>query len=153
MARTEVSRTIEAPVDRVFDTVAHIERFSKAVPHITSVEFLTESHRGVGTRFTETRVLRGRQATTTLEVTDYVENEMVRLVADEGGTIWDTVFTVAPVEGDAQQSTTSTTLTMVMDASPYTLMAKILNPLTKGIVRRAIGGDLDAVKAYCETGS
>lgn len=145
MARTEVTRMIEAPASMVFDTVAHIERYSKAVPHITEVEFLTEQREGVGTRFAETRVMRGRQATTTLEVTEYVEHERIRLVSDEGGTIWDTVFTVTSVD-QAEQAE----LKMVMDARPYTFVAKIVNPLTKGIIRRAIEGDMDSVKAYCE---
>ena len=143
MSRTAISRTIKAPVEQVFDTVAHIENFSTAVPHITAVEFLSEQKRGVGTRFRETRVLRGRQATTELEVTEYVANQCIRIVSDEGGTIWDTVFTVTGVEE-------GTRLDMVMDASAYKLLSKLFNPLMKGIIRRAIKGDLDAVKAYCE---
>ena len=145
MSRTAVARTIDASVERVFDTVAHIENFSTAVPHIIDVEFLSEQRRGVGTRFRETRAFRGRQATTELEVTEYVKNELVRLVSDEGGTIWDTVFTVTGVEE-------GTRLDMVMDASAYKFTAKLLNPLLKGIIARAIKGDMDAVKAYCEGG-
>lgn len=143
MAQTSVDRTIDAPVEQVFDTVAHIDRYAKAIPHITEVEFLTEQHEGVGTRFAETRVMRGRQATTTLEVTEYVENERVRLVADEGGTVWDTLFTF-------REAGSGTKLEMVMDARPHSLLARIVNPLTKGIIRKAIEGDMDAVKAYCE---
>jgi uncharacterized membrane protein len=152
MARTEVTRTIDAPVGEVFDTVAHIDSYSKAVPHITEVEFLTEQRRGVGTRFSETRVLRGRQASTTLEVTEYVAGERIRLVSDEGGTIWDTVFTVSEVEVEVglEADAERTRLHMAMDARPYTFIAKILNPLTRGIIRRSIEGDMDAVKAYCE---
>ena len=146
MAQTEVTRTIDAPAASVFDVVAHIDRYSKAVPHITKVEFLTEQRKGVGTRFTETRVLRGRQATSTLEVTEYVEDERVRLVSDEGGTVWDTTFRVSPLDDQPESSR----LDLVMDARPYTFVAKIMNPLTKGIIRRAIEGDVDAVKAYCE---
>lgn len=143
MSQTGVSRVIDAPVEHVFDTVAHIENFSKAVPHITDVEFLSEQRRGVGTRFRETRVLRGRQASTELEVTEYVENERIRLVADEGGSIWDSTFTVTP-DGEG------TKLSLVMEARPHTLVARILNPLTKGIIRKSIEGDMDAVKAFCE---
>ena len=138
-----VTRVINAPRERVFDVVAHIEHFSKAVPHITSVEYVTDKRRGVGTRFRETRILRGRQATTELEVTEYVENERIRLVADEGGTIWDTTFTVA-------DSGAGTTLDMVMDAKAYKLHARIVNLLVKPMIGKAIDGDMDAVKAYCE---
>ncbi|MEL7155904.1 MAG: SRPBCC family protein, partial [Actinomycetota bacterium] len=96
MTVTTVSRTINAPAEHVFDVVAHIENFSRAVPTITDVEFLTDQRRGVGTRFRETRVMGRRQASTELEVTEYEGGRRIRLVADEGGSIWDSVFTTEP---------------------------------------------------------
>lgn len=143
MARTVVTRTINASAKNVFDAVAHIENFSKAVPHITNIEFLTETRTGVGTRFRETRLMRGREATTELEVTEYVENERIRLVSDQGGTIWDTVFTITPKDEQTE-------LTMVMDANAYKVLAKIMNPLIKGMINKAIEADMDSVKSYCE---
>ena len=143
MTQFATKRTIDAPVDRVFETVAHIENFQQAIPHITNVEFLTESHTGVGTGFRETRLMRGREATTELEVTEYEPNQRVRLVSDAGGTVWDTVFVVRP-SGDGSE------LSMVMDARPYKLMARIVNPVISRMITTAIEADLDAVKAYCE---
>ena len=43
MSRTTVRRTIDAPSDFVFRTVAEIENFSTAIPHIVDVEFLLMS--------------------------------------------------------------------------------------------------------------
>jgi uncharacterized membrane protein len=143
MAQHVATRTIAAPVDRVFATVAHIDRFQEAVPHITNVEFLTETRSGVGTRFRETRLMRGREASTELEVTEYVQDERVRLVSDAGGTVWDTVFTV-------QASGSGTELSMVMDARPYKLTALVVNPMISRMLTKALETDMDAVKAYCE---
>lgn len=143
MTVTTVSRTIKAPVERVFDAVAHIENFSEAVSTITNVEFLSEQRRGVGTRFRETRVMGRREATTELEVTEYEPGERIRLMAEEGGSTWDSVFTTK-----ADDDGTLLELTMV--ATPHTMAARLLNPLTKGMVAKAIRGDMDAVKAYCE---
>jgi uncharacterized membrane protein len=143
MAQYVATRTIAAPVDRVFATVAHIDRFQEAVPHITNVEFLTETRSGVGTRFRETRLMRGREASTELEVTEYVQDERVRLVSDAGGTVWDTVFTV-------QASGSGTELSMVMDARPYKLTARVVNPMISRMLTKALETDMDAVKAYCE---
>jgi ribosome-associated toxin RatA of RatAB toxin-antitoxin module len=50
MPETRATRIIAAPPARVFESVAHIENFSKAVAGITNVEFLSESTTGVGTR-------------------------------------------------------------------------------------------------------
>jgi carbon monoxide dehydrogenase subunit G len=143
VSNVTVSRRIEAPVDFVFRTVAEIERFSEAVPHILRVEFLSEVKSGVGARFRETRMMMGREASTELEVTEYVENERVRIVSEAGGALWDTVFTVAP---DGQ----GTELKMVMDAQPRTMSARMTMPLIMGAVRKAVEQDMDAVKAYCE---
>ncbi|MHC4817139.1 MAG: SRPBCC family protein, partial [Planctomycetota bacterium] len=99
MGRTTVSRTIEAPIETVFDTVAHIENFSKAIPDIVNVEFLSDVRSGVGTHFRETRRMRGKEVSVELAVTEYVENDHIRIVSDTHGTVWDTVFTVEPATG------------------------------------------------------
>ena len=145
MTTTTITRTIHAPVGAVFEVVSDISRFSEAVPHIVGVEFLTESKVGVGTRFRETRMMGKREASTVLEVTEYVKNERVRLVSDAGGTVWDSLFTVTPV-GDGR----STRLGLVMEARPYRLLARVFVPLMKGMVGKAVAGDMDAVKGWVE---
>ena len=138
-----VSRTIEAPLDLVFQTVGDVRNFRQAVPHITNVEFLTEQQCGAGTRFRETRTMKGREHSVELEVTEFVENERIRLVSDAGGTIWDTVFSVSPREGQVE-------LTMQMDVRPYRLLARMMIPLVRGMVVKGVTADMDAVKAFCE---
>ena len=137
---------ISAPIDRVFDTIADPVNYTRAVPQITKVEFLTDQRSGVGTRFRETREMRGREAATELEVTEYVVNERVRLVSRAGGTVWDSVFTVTPTEDFRD-----TRLDLVMEARPYRLLARVFVPLMKGVVAKAVAGDMDAVKAYLES--
>lgn len=146
MSRTTVSRQIQAPIAKVFETVAHIENFQKVIPDITNVEFLSEEKTGVGARFIETRNMNGKSASVELEVKEYVPNDMIRIVSDVHGTVWDTSFTVKN-QGD------KTELTMVMDANAYKLLPKLMNPLIKGMIRKAIEKDMDEVKRYCESNS
>ena len=87
--------------------------------------------------------MKGKEAVTELEVTEYIENDRVRLVADSHGTIWDTVFTV-------RTENTQTELTMKMDSKAYKLLPKLINPLIKGMIKKAIMKDMDSVKTYCE---
>ncbi len=144
MGTTTVTRTVRASQKSVFEAVSHIENFSKIVPAITKVEFLSENKTGVGARFKETRLMGKREGTTTLEVTEYVPHERTRIVSDEGGTIWDTTFTVTPAgEGEVE-------LKMVMEANAYKFLAKLINPLIKGMIKKFIESDMDAVKAHCE---
>lgn len=143
MTRITVARTIAAPAEAVFGAVTDFDRLSEIDPQIVGVEYLTESRRGLGTRFRETRDMNGRQLVTELEVTEYVPNERARMVADTHGTIWDTVFTVEPAGGGVE-------LTIAMDARPHKWLPKLMNPLMKPMFRRGMERHIDKVKGYCE---
>ena len=52
--------------------------------------------------------------------------------------------------GPAAESEGQTLLTMAMDARAYKFLPRLLNPLIKGMVKKAIEADMDSVKAYCE---
>ncbi|MCB2199128.1 SRPBCC family protein [bacterium] len=143
MSRITLTKSIDAPLELVFRTIAHIEEFAEAVPEIVNVEFLSAERTGVGTKFRETRHIRKREASTILEVTEYEENEHVRIVSEVSGTIWDTIFRV-------RQQAGGTLLSMEMEARTDKVINKILNTLFGGIIKRAIAADLDAVKAFCE---
>ena len=143
MPTIRVVRSIAAPLELVFTTVADITQFRQAIPHIVNVEFLSATRSGVGTRFRETRLMNGKEMPTELEVTEYVKNDRIRLVADSHGTIWDTLFTVRSDQG-------RTELTMVMEAKGYKLLAKIMNLLICRLVAKAVEQDMDSVKTFCE---
>lgn len=143
MGRTVVSRTIDAPVTDVFRVVSEIENYSKAVPWITKVEILTDAKKGVGTKFRETRLMGSKEATTELEVTEFVENERIRLVSDSHGTVWDSVFVTKEVAG-------KTELTLTMEGKPHSTLAKMMVPMMKPMLEKALAKDMDAVKAFCE---
>lgn len=146
MSRWVATRAIAAPVPLVFATVADITRYSQAIPHVVRIEFLSETHLGVGTRFRETRLMKGREACTELEVTEWVQDDHVRLVAGSHGTTWDSVFAVAPAPD-------GTVLTLTMDGRAAALLPRIMMVLIHGMVQRAVEGDMDAVKAFCERGA
>ena len=143
MSTIKVTRQIQAPVEDVFRTVSDIRNYSKAVPDIVDVEFLSDTKSGVGTRFKETREFKGREAATVLEVTEYVENDHIRIVSDTQGTIWDSIFTVSEKDGGCE-------LTLEMEARPYKFFSKITTPIMKGFIQKALVKDMDAVKEYCE---
>lgn len=143
MAEVATVRNIDAPPQQVFDVISNIENLQEVNPNIVAVEFLSDSRTGVGTRFRETRRIGKREATTTLEVTEYEAPNHLRIISDEGGTIWDTVFTVDERAGGS-------TLRVRMDIRPYRMMARLMTPIAKRMVQTAIDNDMDGVKAYCE---
>jgi uncharacterized protein YndB with AHSA1/START domain len=145
MRQIQAFRTIAAPAQRVFQSVADIREYSKVQPAIVKVEFLTPSQSGVGTRFRETRRMGSRDVATELEVTEHQPPERVRFVSNSGGATWDTLFTVQ--SGDTPSSSR---LNMTMIAKPNNLLARIMLPLIFGMVRKAVEADLDQVKSACE---
>ncbi len=144
MATIKIIKEIDAPVETVFTTVADIREFSKAIPHILRVEFLSDRKSGKGTKFRETREINGKEISNILEVTEYKKPEYIRIISDSQGTIWDTKFVVT-------ESNSHTLLTMTMDARANTWIAKIMNPMLKYFIKKEIQKDIKAVKAYCES--
>ena len=61
-------------------------------------------------------------------MTEWVENDLVQIVSDEGGTIWETVFTVTLA---AEQ----TELILTMDAKSYKLLSKLMNFFIMGMIK------------------
>jgi len=143
MSKTFISIDIDAPVENVFGALANIETFPDRAEAIASVEFLSDQKRGVGTRFRETRIMNGRENVAELEVTEQIENERIRMVCDEGGTVWDTVFLT-------NRSGDRTRLEMTMDARPYKLMAKLTIPIVNLMIKKFIRQDMEEIKAWCE---
>ncbi len=143
MKTIETTRTTSAPLATAFETISDVRNFHKAVPHITNIEFLSEQQHGIGTRFNETRVMNGKEHTVELEVTEFAENEGVRLVYIAGGTKWDTTFTVSEAQGSVE-------IKMVMLVEPQNMMARMTVPMILGMVRKGVEADMDSVKTYCE---
>lgn len=144
MKRLYASREIAASPDFVFRTVSDVRNFQNAVSHIIHVEFLSDQHCGVGTRFRETRLVNGREQTVEIEVAELVDNKRVRMISDAGGTIWDSLFTVSV-------NSPTITLGMTMEIQPYKMVAKLITPLISGLVLKGVEADMDAVKVYCES--
>ena len=126
-------------------TISNPSNFRDAVPHITKVDFLSDQKTGIGTRFRETRVMNGREESVELEITEYEENSLVRMISDAGGTIWDTVFTVSENSGNVEMK-------MKMDIKPHTMLARVMNVIIRRMVVKGVEDDMDAIKAYCEAG-
>lgn len=143
MSTITVTRRIQAPVEVVFKTISDIRNFSKAVPDITDIEFLSDQKTGLGARFKETREFKGKKMSTILEVTEFEEDERIRIVSDTQGTVWDSVFMLTDLDG-------GTELTLEMHAKPYKLSARFTNSFIKGFMKKALAKDMDAVKNYCE---
>lgn len=143
MTRVTVEGAVAARPETVFRAVTDVEHLPELDDQIVGIEFLTDQRSGRGTRFRETRSMNGREMVTELEITEWVEGERARMVADTHGTVWDTLFTVRPDGAGC-------VLVIDMDARPHKLLPRIMNPLMKRFFRKGIEGHVEKVRAHCE---
>lgn len=146
MAKFTVTKTIAAPIERVFAAASDFPNAAKFIQGIKKVEMLTEGKIGVGTRFRETRVMFKREATETMEVSTFEPPRSYTLGCTSHGCRYATSFTLEPRGKETE-------VQMRFDATPLTFMAKVLGvifaPMMKSVVRE-ITKDLDDLKAHCE---
>jgi len=136
-------RTINAPPDLVFRTVADPIEFQRAVGADPNIEFLTSRHAGVGARFRATRANKGRRMTFEQEVTQYESGHLVRMVNVTHGVLWDSVF---EVHGNDRAST----LALTMKSKTGNPVRQLMMLLISSMVQRALDKDMDATKGYAE---
>jgi hypothetical protein len=149
MASFTLTRRVAADPAAVFGVVTDIDRFPAIIPEIRRIEKLTPGPVGVGTRFRETRLMFGREATETFEVAEFVPHTRFTMTAMSCGAEYRCEHRFTPDGG-------GTTLELEIRMRPVTLFAKLMAPLgwlMMGTMKKAIGKDLDAVAAAAERGS
>ena len=141
---------IDAPRERVFQAFSDFPNAAKMVEGIDRVEMLTEGPARKGTRFKETRTMMKRQATEEFEVVEFEPPALLSLRCGSCGMEYVARQRFSP-DG------AGTRVDFVMTSKARTLGAKIMSPviglMMKGMMTKAMQGDLDQIKAYIETGA
>lgn len=142
MVKYVVKRFIAAPRDACFEVAADFENAAHTVEDITKVEMLTDGPVSVGTRFRETRVMMGREATEEMEVTFFEPSKRYVLGAKSCGTRFES-------ELRFEDHGSGTNAIMTIAAEAETIRAKVLGfvmrPMMKRVMMRCIAKDLDDV--------
>ena len=149
LSSISIDRLIDASPERVFAHATNVEAWAEIVPAITKIELLTPGPVQVGTRFRETRIMMGREATEEMEFLVLDSPTQYVLGAESHGSRYRTTLNLTPV-GE------STKLTMTFAAEPLTFMAKAMSFLMKPFMKKLLNlcaKDLDAIKAHIESGA
>ena len=147
MSELNFSRTINAPVEVVFEAFADVHGFADRVDGIERVEVLTDGPVGLGTRFRETRIMFGKEATEEMEFTRFEKDQAITVSANSCGSHFDTIFQFQP-QGDC------TDVNIKMVIVPTTFVAKLMSPLgflMQGTMKKMMNSDFDQIQAYCES--
>jgi carbon monoxide dehydrogenase subunit G len=158
MAAVTVERRVDAPIPRVWDVATDIEGSPAVLSGVDTVTVLdTGSGRdgrlGVGTRWQETRTLRGRAATEEMWVTEVQPLRSYTVEAESHGHHYVSTFRFD--DAGRTERGPATLVTLGFDARPLGRVGRWLAPLTLRLVRRtvasALAKDLEDLARAAET--
>ena len=147
MAAITATSHVAAPIERGFKVYTELEKAVERIPDIVALDMLTKGPFGEGTRWRETRVMFKKEATEEMWVTGFDPPKSYAVEANSHGMKYSTFFSFAP-EG------AGTKVTWSFSGTPQTLGTKIMSPifnvLMKGVMKKCMQRDMDALRAACE---
>lgn len=147
MSEIVVEEQIGASPEVVFAALTDYSKLADVLSAVVAFELLTDGPLGKGTRFRETRMMFGREATEEMEITEWDPPNGFVLEADNHGAHYRTAHTI-------QTSGDGSLLTFTFGATGANLFAKIMcvvmGPLMKKTLVRCIQQDLAELKQHLE---
>jgi len=145
-----VTRTVRAPVPRVWEVATDLAGMPAVMSGIERVEVLTDGPFSVGTRWRETRRMFGREASEEMRVVEAEAPNSYLVHADSHGMHYVTSFAFRAAGDD------TTEVTMAFGGEARSSMSKVLGfvtgPLSVRSVRKAVEQDLADLATACENG-
>ena len=140
---------IEKPLEDVWKTITDFKNCSNFIESIVKLEIIDEPKDTlIGFKWKETRVMFGKEATETMWITDYVENEYYQTRAESHGSIYLSKLSIERVEKH-------TKLTMSFSSEAQTFFVKIFSLamgfVIKGSMKKALTKDLNDIKTHVES--
>ena len=144
------SRHIDAPPEAVFRVFTDFDHATENVPSIKKLEIIEHGPSGAvgqGTKWRETRMMFGKEATETMWITRFDPPRGYTVESDSCGAHYMSNFAFRPENGGTQAQWT-------FEGQGKTFMARFLGavlfPMMKGVACKALNADLDALKAVAE---
>jgi carbon monoxide dehydrogenase subunit G len=139
----EFNEYIAKPPKEVFDLISNPVAGSKLMDNIKESKKLTDGPIGIGTKFRETRIVNGKEASADLLVSAYEPNSHVGISTEAEGIKVGYHYHLAP-EGQG----TRVKWICELDASG---LRKMMLPMVAGIMKKEDGDHLQKLKAHLET--
>ena len=150
MRSVRVATRIEAPPERVFALSADVPAFGDVVTGIERIEMLTDGPVGPGTRWRETRVMFGKEATEEMWITGFDPPRSLCVEADSHGAHYVSTFRFTPDGG-------GTRVELDFRARPRSIAARVMSAVVGRMMasslRKTLEADLRDVKRAAEQGA
>ncbi len=141
------SITIKASVEQVFKTFTDLDKAAERIEGITKIEILDgPAIMQIGTKWRETRVLFGSEATEVMWVTELTPNQGYTVETSSHGAKYITTYGFTP-EGD------TTDVQFSFEGIPLNTSARIMSIFGKlflGATKKALHKDLENLKQAAE---
>ncbi len=147
MGSLQVSKPINASIDRVFNLISDIENAPNYIKGIESIEVLTEGPIRVGSRWRETRTIMGRKSTEEMTVVQFKAPIIFAAKCKSCGALYESEFRCKATNNE-------TLVTLSLSWKANSLMAKIMAPLSKLMssgIKKCLEDDLEDIKKAAET--
>ena len=143
------SVSINRSVEDVWKVITDFRNCPEFIESIISLEVLDDPKDTlVGFKWKETRIMFGKEATETMWITDYADNDYYQTRAESHGAIYVSKLSVSP-DGEG------TKLTMSFSSKAVSFVAKffavLMGFMFKGSMKKAITKDLTDIKAFLES--
>jgi uncharacterized membrane protein len=148
MKPIEVAVDIRASIEDTFDWFADIEKCAEHIDSIESVELLGDTAIGEGTRWRETRIMNGREATEEMWVTEFVRPHRYVIESESNCMHYTSTMKFRDVG-----QLTHVTMSFEAEAQKLTsrIIAAVLSPLFRKSIRKALQKDMEELKTAVET--
>lgn len=151
MAELSVEREVAAPPKVVWSVATDLDATVNTITSVTDVQRVSGEGFAVGTRWRETRLMYGREATQEMEVTAIEPGRSYTVEAEDRGVLYTSKLKVEPA-GEER-----TRLVMTFDSRPSSAMGRVLaasvGRLLRGTVWKALARDVDDLAAAAERAS
>ncbi|MGV8896855.1 MAG: SRPBCC family protein [Rhodoglobus sp.] len=145
--KIETSVVVDAAPEKVFAVFSNLDTFASEVPGIAKVEILAgPSQMTTGTKWRETRLMFGKEATEEMWVTAIEQDASYVVEAESHGTHYRSEYFFTPVGS-------STRVQMTFEGRPLTFGASvgsILMVFFAGATKNALRNDMLELKRVCE---
>ena len=139
--------TIHAPKEKVFSVFSDLDGLADRIKGIKSIEVLEGNHQmHVGTKWRETRIMFGKEATEVMWVTEQVQNERYVVEAESHGTHYRSEYVFDEVPNGTQ-------VAMTFEGTPLSFGAKVMSVMFiffAGATKKLLQQDMADLKEYIE---
>lgn len=148
MPGLSVSRTINAPLARVWEVFTDLSTAAERLSAVERIEMLSDQPFGEGTRWRETRTMFGKSATEEMWITSVDTMHSYVAEAESRGTHYESRFDFTSVD----DSTTLVTMTFSGEGTgAMKVVGAVFWPFLKGRMAKDLSKDLDDLAQSCET--